>query len=146
MSFSSLGLRPELLRAVADEGYEIPTPVQRDAIPLVLAGRDLLAGAQTGTGIISAKLIGNYAIYANSGYGDGTINFTADNTGWAGSYTIGSGAYRVASFEFGRSMVFERNPDWWAAKLPTGIGTNNFDRVKITYYRDTTVAMELAAS
>jgi ATP-dependent RNA helicase RhlE len=50
MSFDELGLTPELLRAVADQGYTEPTPVQREAIPLVLAGRDLLAGAQTGTG------------------------------------------------------------------------------------------------
>jgi ATP-dependent RNA helicase RhlE len=50
MSFENLGLMPELLRAVRDQGYEIPTPVQEQAIPLILAGRDLLAGAQTGTG------------------------------------------------------------------------------------------------
>jgi len=50
MSFDTLGLMPELLRAVREKGYEIPTPVQAQAIPLVLAGRDLLAGAQTGTG------------------------------------------------------------------------------------------------
>jgi ATP-dependent RNA helicase RhlE len=50
MSFDSLGLMPELLRAVREMGYEVPTPVQAQAIPLVLAGRDLLAGAQTGTG------------------------------------------------------------------------------------------------
>ena len=50
MSFETLGLMPELLRAVRDHGYETPTPVQAQAIPLVLAGRDLLAGAQTGTG------------------------------------------------------------------------------------------------
>ena len=48
MSFDRLGLSPELLRAVAHEGYTEPTPVQAQAIPLVLAGRDLLAGAQTG--------------------------------------------------------------------------------------------------
>ena len=48
MSFDTLGLAPELLRAVADQGYTEPTPVQAEAIPLVLAGRDLLAGAQTG--------------------------------------------------------------------------------------------------
>jgi ATP-dependent RNA helicase RhlE len=41
---------PELLRAVREKGYEVPTPVQAQAIPLILAGRDLLAGAQTGTG------------------------------------------------------------------------------------------------
>jgi ATP-dependent RNA helicase RhlE len=50
MSFSELGLEPELTRAVADKGYDAPTPIQRQAIPAVLAGRDLLAGAQTGTG------------------------------------------------------------------------------------------------
>ena len=50
MSFDSLGLNPELLRAVADKGYTEPTPIQREAIPAVLSGRDVLAGAQTGTG------------------------------------------------------------------------------------------------
>jgi ATP-dependent RNA helicase RhlE len=45
-----LGLRAELVRAVADEGYTQPTPVQAQAIPVILAGRDILAGAQTGTG------------------------------------------------------------------------------------------------
>jgi ATP-dependent RNA helicase RhlE len=49
-SFDSLGLSAELLRAVAEQGYREPTPVQAAAIPLVLAGRDLLARAQTGTG------------------------------------------------------------------------------------------------
>ncbi len=50
MSFSDLGLLPELLRAVADKGYDTPSPIQLQAIPAVLAGRDVLAGAQTGTG------------------------------------------------------------------------------------------------
>jgi ATP-dependent RNA helicase RhlE len=50
MSFDTLGLKPELLRAVADKGYTVPTPIQLEAIPAVLAGRDVLAGAQTGTG------------------------------------------------------------------------------------------------
>ncbi len=49
-SFATLGLAEELLRAVREQGYETPTPVQAEAIPLVLQGRDLLAGAQTGTG------------------------------------------------------------------------------------------------
>ena len=57
MSFSELGLRPELLRAVQAQGYTDPTPVQREAIPLVLAGRDLLAGAQTGTGKTAAFVL-----------------------------------------------------------------------------------------
>jgi ATP-dependent RNA helicase RhlE len=50
MSFSNLGLLPELLRAVADKGYDAPTPIQSQAIPAVMSGRDVLAGAQTGTG------------------------------------------------------------------------------------------------
>ena len=50
MSFDSLGLRPELLRAVREQDYTIPTAVQIQAIPAVLAGRDLMAAAQTGSG------------------------------------------------------------------------------------------------
>jgi ATP-dependent RNA helicase RhlE len=50
MSFSDLGLLPELLRAVADKGYDTPSPIQLQAIPAVLGGRDVLAAAQTGTG------------------------------------------------------------------------------------------------
>ncbi|MCC6868774.1 MAG: DEAD/DEAH box helicase [Burkholderiales bacterium] len=50
MSFDSLGLSDALVRAVADQGYNVPTPIQAQAIPAVLAGGDLLAGAQTGTG------------------------------------------------------------------------------------------------
>ena len=50
MSFDTLGLSAELLRAVADQGYSEPTPVQSEAIPVILQGKDILAGAQTGTG------------------------------------------------------------------------------------------------
>jgi ATP-dependent RNA helicase RhlE len=50
MSFATLGLSEEILRAVSERGYTEPTPIQAQAIPVVLAGRDLLAGAQTGTG------------------------------------------------------------------------------------------------
>jgi len=50
MSFASLGLAEPLVRAVAECGYSAPTPIQSQAIPVVLSGRDLLAGAQTGTG------------------------------------------------------------------------------------------------
>src|SRR5436305_10294418 len=49
-SFAELGLRPELLRAVAEAGYTTPTPIQVQAIPLILAGHDVMGGAQTGTG------------------------------------------------------------------------------------------------
>jgi ATP-dependent RNA helicase RhlE len=50
MSFESLGLMAELLRAVSENGYSIPTPIQQQAIPLILDGQDLMGGAQTGTG------------------------------------------------------------------------------------------------
>lgn len=54
MSFQSLGLCTELLSAVATQGYTTPTPIQRQAIPVVFEGLDLLAGAQTGTGKTAA--------------------------------------------------------------------------------------------
>jgi ATP-dependent RNA helicase RhlE len=50
MSFKELGLAEPLLKAIAETGYETPTPIQQQAIPAVLKGGDLLAGAQTGTG------------------------------------------------------------------------------------------------
>jgi ATP-dependent RNA helicase RhlE len=50
MSFESLGLRTELIRAVSDKGYDSPTPIQKQAIPLILEGRDMMGSAQTGTG------------------------------------------------------------------------------------------------
>ncbi|RJL48247.1 ATP-dependent RNA helicase RhlE [Pectobacterium carotovorum] len=50
MSFDSLGLSADILRAIDEQGYRDPTPVQRQAIPVVLEGRDLMASAQTGTG------------------------------------------------------------------------------------------------
>ncbi|MDH4110999.1 MAG: DEAD/DEAH box helicase, partial [Gammaproteobacteria bacterium] len=50
MLFNELGLKAELLRAVEEKGYREVTPIQQQTIPLVLAGRDILAGAQTGTG------------------------------------------------------------------------------------------------
>ena len=50
MSFNNLGLKAELVRAVSDKGYSTPTPIQTQAIPLILEGRDLMGSAQTGTG------------------------------------------------------------------------------------------------
>lgn len=50
MPFTALGLMPELTRALADRNYSVPTPVQARVIPEILAGRDILAGSQTGTG------------------------------------------------------------------------------------------------
>jgi len=50
LSFAELDLAPEVLQAVRDAGYTHPTPIQQQAIPLALAGRDLIGLAQTGTG------------------------------------------------------------------------------------------------
>jgi len=50
MSFTTLGLSQPLLDAVAEQGYDTPTPIQAEAIPAVIAGRDIMAAAQTGTG------------------------------------------------------------------------------------------------
>jgi len=54
MNFDELNLAPAILKAVREQGYETPTPIQQQAIPAVLAGHDLLAGAQTGTGKTAA--------------------------------------------------------------------------------------------
>lgn len=54
MNFEDLKLAPAILKAVREQGYEIPTPIQAQAIPVVLAGNDLLGGAQTGTGKTAA--------------------------------------------------------------------------------------------
>jgi len=54
MTFETLGLSPALLRALAENNYTTPTPIQEQAIPLALAGHDLLGGAQTGTGKTAA--------------------------------------------------------------------------------------------
>ncbi|MDN5753154.1 MAG: DEAD/DEAH box helicase [Nitrosospira sp.] len=50
MSFDQLNLSPEILRAIADQGYTEPTPIQAQAIPPILEGKDIMGGAQTGTG------------------------------------------------------------------------------------------------
>ena len=57
MTFDNLGLSADLLATVAQEGYTEPTPVQTAAIPLILAGRDVLAAAQTGTGKTAAFVL-----------------------------------------------------------------------------------------
>jgi ATP-dependent RNA helicase RhlE len=54
MKFEELNLAPAILKAIQEQGYETPTPVQEQAIPIVLTGQDLLAGAQTGTGKTAA--------------------------------------------------------------------------------------------
>ncbi len=57
MTFKALGLHPQLLQAIRDMRYVEPTPIQAEAIPAILAGRDLIATAQTGTGKTAAFLL-----------------------------------------------------------------------------------------
>ena len=62
LSFAELDLAPEVLQAVRDAGYTHPTPIQQQAIPLALAGRDLIGLAQTGTGKTAGFTLPNGAI------------------------------------------------------------------------------------
>ncbi|MBR1778752.1 MAG: ABC transporter substrate-binding protein [Alphaproteobacteria bacterium] len=55
---------------------------------------------------------------------------------------VGSGPYKIADFETGRYVVYERNPDYWAKDLPPVKGFYNFDKIRYDYYRDATVAVE----
>ena len=55
---------------------------------------------------------------------------------------LGSGPYRISTFEMGRSVTTERVKDYWGANLPTTKGLNNFDTIRVDYYRDATVALE----
>jgi microcin C transport system substrate-binding protein len=55
---------------------------------------------------------------------------------------LGSGAYRVARFEAGRTVVYERVRDWWAERLPVNVGKYNFDELRFDVFRDGTVALE----
>ena len=55
---------------------------------------------------------------------------------------LGSGPYRVAAFELGRSVTLERVPNYWAQNLPTGKGLANFDRIRTEYFRDDTIALQ----
>jgi ATP-dependent RNA helicase RhlE len=71
LSFDHLGLSPDLVATVAEEGYETPTPVQEQAIPLVLASNDVLAAAQTGTGKTAAftlPILDRLRVHANTSF------------------------------------------------------------------------------
>ena len=55
---------------------------------------------------------------------------------------LGSGAYKIESFEPGRTITYRRVKDYWAAKLPVKVGTDNFETIRYDYYRDVNVALE----
>ena len=55
---------------------------------------------------------------------------------------VGSGPYRVTRVEAGRSVVFSRNPDWWAKDLPVARGRHNFDEIRVEHYREDTAMFE----
>jgi microcin C transport system substrate-binding protein len=55
---------------------------------------------------------------------------------------LGSGAYKIKEFDMGRSITYERVPDYWAKDFPVNVGQNNFDTIRYEYYQDTTVSLE----
>ena len=65
MQFKELNIMPEILKALENENYKIPTPIQEEAIPVVLSGRDLLGCAQTGTGKTAAFAIPTLQMLSN---------------------------------------------------------------------------------
>ncbi len=71
MSFENLGLRPEILTGVKFQGYIEPTPIQEQAIPVIIEGRDILAGAQTGTGKTAAFTLPLLHILSTQGHRGG---------------------------------------------------------------------------
>ena len=71
MSFDNLGLRPEILTGVKFQGYIEPTPIQEQAIPIIIEGRDILAGAQTGTGKTAAFTLPLLHILSTQGHRGG---------------------------------------------------------------------------
>ncbi len=71
MSFENLGLRPEILTGVKFQGYIEPTPIQQQAIPVIIQGRDILAGAQTGTGKTAAFTLPLLHILSTQGHRGG---------------------------------------------------------------------------
>eukprot|EP01035_Chromulina_nebulosa_P067678 gene67678-92697_t len=76
MTFDDLNLAPAIVQAVREHGYETPTPIQAEAIPAVLAGRDLLGGAQTGPGTTAAFTLPRLQRLA-----DGDLNVAIDEGG-----------------------------------------------------------------
>ncbi len=74
VAFSDLSLRPELLKAVEEAGYTSPTPIQQQAIPLALEGRDLIGLAQTGTGKTASFTLPILERLLEEGYGHGSAS------------------------------------------------------------------------
>ena len=66
MTFESLGLHPLILKALNDAGYTEPTPVQQQALPAAIAGRDLLVSSQTGSGKTAAFMLPSLHKLANA--------------------------------------------------------------------------------
>ena len=87
MSFEKLGLSPSILRAIREDGYETATPIQSQAIPTLMSGRDLMGCAQTGTGKTAAFAL---PTLHNLGDSNGQTNDTSSNTSSQASNASGS--------------------------------------------------------
>ena len=66
MTFATLGLHPDIIKALVDAGYEAPTPVQQQAIPAALEGRDLMVSSQTGSGKTAAFMLPAIHLFATT--------------------------------------------------------------------------------
>ena len=66
MTFATLGLHPDIIKALVDAGYATPTPVQQQAIPAALEGRDLMVSSQTGSGKTAAFMLPAIHLFATT--------------------------------------------------------------------------------
>ena len=143
MSFSELGLRPELLRAVAEKGYDTPTLIQAKAIPAVLSGCDVLAGAYLAFGGIGRLNRWGVLLIAATGaslWNCERIEFALPRwIGWAIlMWTLGPVNSTRASAPFRRHMLDVANGAflcvtilsalWWAVGMPN-LGRGDFTGV-----------------
>jgi ATP-dependent RNA helicase RhlE len=109
MNFEQLQLLPALLRALGDEGYTTPTPIQVQAIPHVLAGRDLLGVAQTGTGKTAAFALPILQQLQATGRRVPVIRCLVLTPTWGCATPSSSGAWGRGP----RCRRCARRPRWW---------------------------------
>ena len=125
MRFDELGLAPELLRAVSEQGYTNPTPIQAQAIPIVLTGKDLMGGAQTGTGKTAAftlPLLQRILPFANPSWD-------------ANKFAIDASLHSMGRIRLGVSLYGDATygpgfPRWYGTTGHSGYGVTEFHPLK----------------